>query len=497
LETTSTRNDENKIELKVTIFADEARKHIDAVYREAAKARIPGFRPGKAPRRVLENHYGGKGYFQAQATDRAVKESLPLAIDAEGYVPLDKPEVKELDLLEEGKDYSYELSFTVNPLLELSSYEPVQIELPSEEPTDEEIEERIETTLNYYVDFEEVNDRPVQEDDLLTLGIEATDGSERIEGLSGDSFPYQLGAGGLPVSFDEQVLGMNIGETREFDITFPTSPAEAAGRADAESAEDGRQTHMVVTVKEIKAKIKPELTDAWVKETIEFDSVEEFKSRIADSLRTQKHSELESLREGLIFEEFTSRLEGEPPALLITQTEQESYRDFFAALQRSNQTLDGFLASTDTTPEAFRAQIRAQAEALASQTLALDALARHLGLEVTEEEIREEFESSGADDPETLYQQWKDNGRISELREGLLRMKASRHLRETVEVFEPGKKPKPKKATAKRDTVKKAAAKTDARKKATDKAKSTEKKPDDKGSATKTKAATKAADNKS
>ncbi|MDR1082759.1 MAG: trigger factor family protein, partial [Coriobacteriales bacterium] len=89
LETTSKRNDENTIELTVTIFADEVQRRIDAAYKKASKVRIPGFRPGKAPRRVLENHYGGHEYFQAQATDELVKETFPLAIDAEGHVPLD------------------------------------------------------------------------------------------------------------------------------------------------------------------------------------------------------------------------------------------------------------------------------------------------------------------------------------------------------------------------------------------------------------------------
>jgi trigger factor len=523
LETTSKRNDEDRIELTVTVSASEAQSYVDAAYKVAGKVRIPGFRPGKAPRRVLENHYGGKEYFQAQATDELVKESLPRAIDTEGHVPLDKPEIAEFNLIEEGKDYSYTINFTVRPLFELSSYEPVRIELPGEEPTPEEIEQQVDIMLGYYIDYEDVTDKPVAESDFLTLEMEIVRDGERIEGLSGEAIPYQLGSGGMPASFDRQLIGMAIDETREFDfaLTFegvePTDDDSSSSNNDNDNSSsnnnnnndnDGssnKSIHAVVTVRGIKAGIKPELTDAWVKEKIEFDSVDEFKNRIADSIRTRKQSELATLKEHLISEELASRLQGEPPSMLIAQTEQSVYRDFFTSLQRSGQTFDSFLANANTTPDVFREDIRKQAIEITAQALALDAFARHLALEITDDEVREEFESGGSDDAEELYQQWKDNGRLSEIREGLLRMKAARHLNENAEIFEPGTKPVEKKPAGKKASKagKATADKTEATpadETAADvaaadvpaaskakKPKSTEKKPADKKAATKTK----------
>jgi trigger factor len=203
-------------------------------------------------------------------------------------------------------------------------------------------------------------------------------------------------------------------------------------------------------------------------------------------------------------------LQGEPPSVLIAQTEQSVYRDFFTSLQRSGQTFDSFLASANTTLDAFREDIKRQAVEITTQALALDALARHLAFEVTDDEVREEFASSGSDDAEELYQQWKDNGRLSEIREGLLRIKAARHLNETAEVFEPGMKPAEKKPAGKKASKaskaadKTAADKTEAVPAAAEaapataeavptpaatkakKSKSTEKKPADKKAATKT-----------
>jgi trigger factor len=494
LETSSKRNDENKIELTVELSADEVKKGIDAAYKEAGKVRIPGFRPGKAPRLVLENHYGGKGYFQAQATDELVKSTFPLAIDGEGFVPLDNPDFEELELVEEGADYSYKLIFTVRPELELSSADPVQIELPSEEPTAEEIDAQVDTKLDYYVDFEDVTGRASKKGDVLYLEMVVRDGDERVEELSGDNLPYELGSGGMPESFEKHLLKLKIDEKREFDFSFSEDGTEDG---------DIKTLHAEVTLHQLKVKNKPELTDAWVKEKIEFDSVDEFKARIAESIRQQKSADLPSLKERLVAEELASRLVGEPTDLLVTQTEQGIYRDFFNTLQRQNMNFDAFLASANITADQFRDDIKKQATEAATQALALDALARSQGFEITEEELREEFVGSGAPDPDALYKDWADNGRLSEIREGLLRMKAARHLNDTAEVFEPGKKPAAKKTAAKKAPAKKAAEAQDAKAEKAEKPaakaakadKATAEKPTEKKTATKAKSAAKKADN--
>ncbi|MDR3314884.1 MAG: hypothetical protein LBS98_00150 [Coriobacteriales bacterium] len=357
LETSSRRLEDNKVEVKVVISAAEVDKGIAAAYKEAARVRIPGFRPGKAPRHVLDNNYGGKEYFLGKTTDDLVKETFPLAIDSEGFVPLDSPDFPELDIVKEGEEYQYTTTFTVSPVYELSSYEPVQIELPSEEATPEEIQSQVDSLLEYYVDFEEV---------------------------------------------------------------------------------DGEQ------VKKL-----PELTDEWVKEKLEYESVEEFKNRVAESIKAQKSYEIPGLKNRLVTTELASRLEGEPTELLVNQAEQSIYRDFFSTLQKNQLTLDAYLAQTGLTSEGFRADVKQQAAAEVAQELALGALARHLALEISDDEIHEEFANSGAQNPEELYADWKANGRLSEIREGLLRMKAARHLVDTAEVFELGKKPAAKKAAKK------------------------------------------------
>jgi FKBP-type peptidyl-prolyl cis-trans isomerase (trigger factor) len=343
LETTSKKLDDGRLEITVSLTADEVQEEIDTAYKQVGKNRIPGFRPGKAPRKILENHFGGKEYFLATASDELVRIYTPLAPDELYLVPLSSPDFAELDLAREGEPFSFSFSIEVAPELELSSYEPLQIELPSVEPTDEEMQAQIDVLLAYNTTTDE-------------------EGNEQ----------------------------------------------------------------------------KPELTDAWVKETLEFENVDDFKERVADSLREQKGRDIPQLREIRSTQELASRLVGEVPDSLIRQTEQDNYRDFFQSLQQQRTTMDAYLETYGYSSEDFRGIMHEQARQSAAMALALDALARHLELVATEEDILEEFANSGAKDPQTLYENWRSNGRLSEIRQGIARMKAYQHILDTVEVFEPG-----------------------------------------------------------
>jgi trigger factor len=184
---------------------------------------------------------------------------------------------------------------------------------------------------------------------------------------------------------------------------------------------------------------------------LEFEDVVDFRMRIAETIKKQKEREIPQMRDRLINNELAARvqIEGEPPAELVSANEQSIYRDFFASLQRQGMTFDAFLANSNITSEQFRNDAHRQALELTIQELAFDALARHLKLVVTDEEIVEEFEKSGALDPAALLKQWKDNGRLSEVREQILRYKAAERAQQDAEVFEPGKKPTKPAKTAK------------------------------------------------
>ncbi|MCL2150824.1 MAG: trigger factor [Coriobacteriia bacterium] len=429
METISKQLGENRIEVSVTIPAADVDKAVKAAYAEANKTRIKGFRVGKAPRNVLDNLYGGPEYFLVEATNEMVKDSYILAYDQEGLVPLESPEMGELEPASEGVDYQYSFTVIIAPELELESYDPPQIELPSDEPSDEEIQAKIDTMLGYYREIVDIDDRPSEIGDVLTLDMEVTNSEgERVEALSGEDLPYELGADAMPEDFEKHFMGINPGESLSIDFQLPFADAEEEG--------EEQQLHAEASVKKISVRQLPELTDEWVKEKLEYESAEHFRSLLADSLRVQKVSSNSALKERRIADELALRLIGEPPEQMITEIAEDVYRDFFLNLQQEGITLDSYLSAIGWTSEQFREDVQSQAETSASQTLALDAWARHVGITTTDEEIRAEFEASGVDDVEGTFQQWIEAGRLSEVRQGILRMKASRQLMEEAIVSE-------------------------------------------------------------
>ncbi|MDR0888755.1 MAG: trigger factor family protein [Coriobacteriales bacterium] len=225
METSSKKLDDAKVEITVKVPANDVDNEFKNVYKEAGNVRIPGFRKGRAPRKILENAYGGKDYFRAKATDAIVESSALIAIDEEGYVPIGTPDFPEFDMASEGADYEYKFTLEVTPQMELESYDAVNIELPSTEPTEEQINSRIDTLREYYVTYEE--------------------------------------------------------------------PEEEGGE---------------------KVKKLPELTDAWVKETLEFDGVDDLKARVADSIRSNNEATHDTVKQYLVSAELANRLKGEPPA---------------------------------------------------------------------------------------------------------------------------------------------------------------------------------------
>ena len=428
METIVKQLEDNQIELSVTIAAEQVDAAVKAAYAEAAKNRIKGFRVGKAPRNVLDKVYGGPEYFLAQATDEIVKDSYLKAIDSHDLVPLDTPEMGEIEPASEGQDYSYSFSFTIAPEYELSSYDPLAIELPSDEPTAEEVQARIDSMMSYYVEYVPVEDRPSQVGDILTLDMEVTQDGERVEAMSGEGVPYELGIQAMPDGFEENFIGISPGDQISIDFSLPYYDA-------GEDSEE-QSLHAEATLLKIEVRKIPELTDEWVSQKLEYESADYFRQLLTDSLRASKQAALPELKERRVGEAIAQRLIGEPPALITAEFSQDIYRDIFNNLQRQGVTLDVFLASTNQTPDGFREDVQAQAENNARQAMALDAWVRHAGITVSDEEILTEFAESGVDDPEGIYQQWVEVGRISEIRQGIRRMKASRQLIEEAFVTE-------------------------------------------------------------
>lgn len=445
LSTKTERLEDNKVKFEVTVPAEEVKSFYKQAYQDTnRKNRIPGFRPGKAPRAVLDNAFG-KDYFTAEATDKLLNAYFPAVVDDENMVSFGEPDMSIDEMAKENEDYTFTFTVEVKPEYELSSYDPIELELEPTEATESDIDEQIETFRNYYISFEPIEEkRGLEKDDIAKLELVCSSNGEPIPSMTTGEQPYEVGSGNMPETFDEGILGMKVDETREFDFSVSDDPLDTL-------ATDGT-IHCKATLHGIEKKILPDVTDEWVKEKLSYENVAELRDRLGKMVTSRKESMREQEKGYLGLEKLAERLEGEPTDPVIEEAEKKNYQDYFRTLQEQGMTLDSYLAQLGITADEYRQKMHEQAIVSARENLALDALVRHLGLEATDEEISDAFKEAGLD-PAKSMAEWRSQGSLAFLREGIARDKAAKWVRENekiVTVAAEDKKPAAKKTAAKK-----------------------------------------------
>ena len=335
----------------------------------------------------------------------------------------------------------------------------MHIEVPFKKASEAEIDEQIEALGNYYYDYKNApaNTKVKQENSVEITLVVKDDKGEVMESLGAEDRLYELGQGLFPAAFDEALLGMKKGETKSITLNVAENPCMMTSILKDKTEE----VTFEVEIKAVKKKIAPEVTDAWVKETLGFADVAELRVRMGESIEQQKGDIIPRIMENNALFALQERLIGEVPAVMAEEAERDLLQNFFTQLQNQGATLDAYLKAQDITADKFKEDVKLQAVDTVKQNLALDAWARHAGIEVSDEEIVEEFKNSGAQDPDALYEEWKAQGRLHIVREGIMRGKALEALLAEADVEEvetPAAEEKP----AKKASAKKASKKADA-----------------------------------
>ncbi|HIU05528.1 MAG TPA: trigger factor [Candidatus Coprousia avicola] len=411
---------DGKLIATVTIPAADVDAAIKKAYKDAAhKYRFPGFRPGRAPRAVIDNMLGREATL-ADATNRILGETEPAVINELDIVPVKDADYEGIELVKDHEDYSYEVKFPLRPAPALSSYEPVAIEMPPAEVTESEIDAQVEMLLGYHATFEDVEDRGVENSDFVTAKVENI---KNAEALAGDSRMIAMGSGSLPTAFDEGLMGMKVGETKEISWTPETEGAEEAA--------------VSVTVNGIKARKLPELTDEFAKTGFGFDSIAAMRDAVKEELAADKESRLPQLKENRCVAKLAERLElDEMDADYEQSVFSELGQNFLSSLSARGMSLDAWLQANGMTGDQFIADLHHQADDVARESLALDALARELKVEVTDEDINHEFETAGVEDAEATRERFIAEGRMPAVRDSIRRSKAVDWLVENAQVTE-------------------------------------------------------------
>lgn len=408
-----------KLTATVTIPAADVDAAIKKAYKDAAnKYRFPGFRAGRAPRPVIDNMLGKEATL-AQATNDILAANEPAVLNELDIVPLKEGDYKELDLVKDHEDYTYTVTFSLRQSVELNSYEPVEIEMPPAEVTEGEIDAQIEMLMGYHATFEEV-DRPVQNDDYVTAAVKDIKGATRF---AGENRMFVVGSENFPTEVNEGLVGMKKDESKEISWTL--------------MGEDAEEITIEVTINNVKERKLPELTDEFVKENFGFDTIAAMRDGVKEELEGDKTSKLPGLKENRAVAALSERLELEKVDEDYEQSVfSELGQTFLQNLSSRGMTLDVWLQASGLTSEAFIADLHRQANDVARESLALDALARHLEIEVSDEDVDKEFVDAGVEDVEASKAKFVADGRMPAVRDSIRRSKAVDWLVENAKVTE-------------------------------------------------------------
>ncbi|MBE0416542.1 MAG: trigger factor [Coriobacteriia bacterium] len=421
------------IRLTVTVPAADVDAAIDRAYRELAKkVKVPGFRPGKAPRSVIDTHLGREAVV-GEAQEGVLDESYPKAVEAEGLKPIASPEVDELEELIEGAEYTYTVDVQIKPELTLTSTEGISVTVPPAEASDREVDAQIEHTRERFANLEPVEGRGVAAGDFVLLSFTGTVDGEEYEGNVVEKYLYEMGKGLMPAEFDEGLLGVEVdGQTRiEFVIPESSSNPEFVGKTAA----------FEVTVHEIKEKVLPELDDEFASNVGGFETLDELRANIKSKLDEAKATGRARILERGARTVLAERLEGEAPEAMLRARRQSMLSDFVEGLHSRGMTIEQYAQATGYDPEQISKDIEEQAAVMVREELALEALFRAAGMDVTEDDITDEitrFAEASETDVAELRARWDEARAIELLTEGIMHRKAVEWLmnEENVEIIE-------------------------------------------------------------
>lgn len=379
--------EKNMAKLTIEVPAEEVEKAIQAAYlKEKSKISLPGFRKGKVPRNMIEKMYGA-GVFYEDAANTLIQENYPGAVDESGIDIVSRPTIDVVQI-ESGKPFIFTAEVAVRPEVKLGKYLGVQVTKVDTEVTDEELEAALEKERNNNARTVSVTDRPVQNGDTAVIDFEGFVDGVAFEGGKGENHPLEIGSHSFIDTFEEQLVGKNVGEEVEVNVTFP----------EQYQTEDlaGKPALFKVKIHEIKAKELPELDDEFAQDVSEFDTLAEYKEDLKKTLTEQKENEAKRTKEDEAIQKIIDKSTMEiPEAMLDTQCE-NMINEFAQRIAQSGLSMEQYMQFSGLTIEKLKEQVRPEAETRIKSSLVLEQIAKEENIEITDAEIDAEVEKMAA-----------------------------------------------------------------------------------------------------
>ena len=374
----------NKVKMEITVEAAEFEKSMNVAYNKVkGKVSLRGFRPGKAPRKVIEQAYG-ESIFYEEAFNDAVPKAYDEAVRSEGIYPVDRPDV-DIVSIAGGQDFVFTAEVFVKPEFELGQYKGVEVEKKSYPVTDAEIDANIEATRDRnsrWVDAE--GDYEAKNGDKLVIDYKGTVDGEAFEGGSADGYSITLGSNTFIPGFEDQMVGMKVGEEKDVNVTFPEE-------YHAENLK-GKPAVFAVKVNAIQYKEMPELDDEFAKDVSEFDTLAEYREDVAKKLNETAALRAEREMESALIEKVAANTEIDIPNGMIESQIDNMVEDMGYRMQSMGISMEQYFQYTGTTMESVREQYKEEAAKTVKAQLVLEKLSIEEGIEATAEEMEAEYE---------------------------------------------------------------------------------------------------------
>lgn len=380
---TTEKIENHKVVLTIEVPAEELDKGIKAACKSLAnRVNIPGFRKGKAPRRILEMNIGKEAILD-EAFDRVAQKAFDEALKQENLDPVDRPQV-DIVTLEEGKDVVFKATITPVPEVTLGEYKGLKVAKDAVEVKDEQVEEQVKNILNHHakmVDAEE--GATVANDDFITLDFKGEVDGVAFAGGEGKDYPLQIGSHSFIDTFEDQLVGLKVGEEKDVNVTFPEEyhAKDLAGKAAVFHCK----------INSIKHKEMPELTDGFVKASTSYESIEDMKAKLRENIEKNAQREADTKRRNEILKQATDNITVDIPEVMVENRVSNMIQELSVNLENQGMNLDAYLKYANMDMAKLREQYKESAAIAVKTDLMLDAVAKAEDIKVENADINAEI----------------------------------------------------------------------------------------------------------
>jgi len=370
--------------LTVEVSAEKVNEGLTAAFNKVVKTvNVPGFRKGKMPRQMFEKRFGVESLYQ-DALDILLPEAYGNAIDEAGIEPIDRPEI-DIEQMEKGKELIFKATVQVKPEVTLGEYKGLEVEEFDTTVTDEDVAKELETLQNRQAELVVKEEGTAELGDTVVIDFEGFVDGEAFEGGKAENHSLELGSGSFIPGFEEQLVGLATGESKDVEVSFPEEyhAAELAGKPAV----------FKVTVHEIKGKELPALDDEFAKDVDEeVETLDALKEKIRTRLEDSKKHEAEhNLRDSLV-EKAAENAQVEIPEVMVTNEVNRMLQEFEQRLQMQGMNLELYFQFSGQDENALREQMKEEALNRVRVSLTLEAIAKAENIEVTDEDVNAELE---------------------------------------------------------------------------------------------------------